>query len=330
MIVTSYLEYDHENKIYIKFSSIFPNLTKIMNTYSNRTDLEHHLSFTDFVIRDKFPTKIDIIISIWIIGLTWHELKQLFKLKIFEYLYSPINVFNFCLNILFITSYCLKFHTMLVVSNKFEQIKTDDFWLKVNTLNATDLEGQKSIFETFYWLNSGLFLYINYYFVFNLKIIKKLDRYYWVSLDPINVSEGFFSIASLFTFIRLCFYLPANQQLGPLEITLGKMINDILNFIFIFSIILASFVFGLNSLYWYYDEEIRKHVEIENEEHSLTKAEESFGRLGNTFMTLFFALYTFGSSSDAMLFPFKNYLTEIVGYILFGTFHVANITIMIK
>ena len=47
-------------------------------------------------------------------------------------------------------------------------------------------------------------------------------------------------------------------------------------------------------------------------------------------MTLFFALYTFGSSSDAMIFPFKNYLTEIVGYILFGTFHVANITIMIK
>ncbi len=61
-----------------------------------------------------------------------------------------------------------------------------------------------------------------------------------------------------------------------------------------------------------------------------TKAEESFGSLANTFMTLFFALYTFGSSSDAMLHPFKNDLTEIVGYILFGTFHIANITIMIN
>lgn len=76
--------------------------------------------------------------------------------------------------------------------------------------------------------------------------------------------------------------MPANQQLGPLEITLGKMINDILKFICIFSIILASFVFGLNSLYWYYDEEVRKNVEVHGhgheESHVITKAEESFGR----------------------------------------------------
>lgn len=47
-------------------------------------------------------------------------------------------------------------------------------------------------------------------------------------------------------------------------------------------------------------------------------------------MTLFFALYTFGSSSDAMLRPYKNDITEVVGYILFATFHIANITIMIN
>lgn len=52
-----------------------------------------------------------------------------------------------------------------------------------------------------------------------------LDRLYWQHLDPIYLSEGLFAIANVFTFTRLCFYLPANEQLGPLEITLGKMIN---------------------------------------------------------------------------------------------------------
>lgn len=43
-------------------------------------------------------------------------------------------------------------------------------------------------------------------------------------------------------------------------------------------------MFGLNSLYWYYDEEVRKHVEIKDHNtdeinhHILVKAEESFGR----------------------------------------------------
>lgn len=47
-------------------------------------------------------------------------------------------------------------------------------------------------------------------------------------------------------------------------------------------------------------------------------------------MTLFFALYTIGDSTDTLISPFDNNLTVITGYILFGTFHVANITIMIN
>ena len=52
-----------------------------------------------------------------------------------------------------------------------------------------------------------------------------LDRYYWKTYDPINLSEGLFAIANVLTFAKLCFYLPISQQLGPLQITLGKMIN---------------------------------------------------------------------------------------------------------
>lgn len=51
-----------------------------------------------------------------------------------------------------------------------------------------------------------------------------IDRFYWDSLDPINLAEGLFAIANIASFCRICFLLPANQTLGPLQITLGKMI----------------------------------------------------------------------------------------------------------
>lgn len=44
-------------------------------------------------------------------------------------------------------------------------------------------------------------------------------------MDPINISEGLFAVANLLSFLRICFYLPANQQLGPLQISLGNMLS---------------------------------------------------------------------------------------------------------
>lgn len=60
-----------------------------------------------------------------------------------------------------------------------------------------------------------------------------LDRYYWVAFDPINVAEGLFAIANIFSFCRICFLLPAFQHLGPLQISLGRMMS-VSNFVFLF------------------------------------------------------------------------------------------------
>jgi len=65
-------------------------------------------------------------------------------------------------------------------------------------------------------------------YFFNYKLIKsskKIDRSYWSSFDPINLSEAFFAIANVLTFARLCIFLPVSQQLGPLQITLGIFLS---------------------------------------------------------------------------------------------------------
>ncbi|CAF5093398.1 unnamed protein product, partial [Rotaria magnacalcarata] len=88
---------------------------------------------------------------------------------------------------------------------------------------------QYHVYQTIYWLNS--------------------DRFYWVSFDPVNVAEGLFAIANIFSFSRICFLLPAIQHLGPLQISLGRMMSDIGKFIIIFLIIFSGFMFGLNNLF---------------------------------------------------------------------------------
>ncbi|RMZ93519.1 short transient receptor potential channel 3-like [Brachionus plicatilis] len=265
MLIASSLRFAKEEKQLERFSHKYSNYFSNYTEYVENIDYVHQVDFSDFYIRSYKPSDLDLLITIWVIGQTWHEIKKLFQLGIYEYLYSPINIVNSLLNVLYIISYGLKYHTMILVASKLKQIETSKFWLDLGNLNETDLESQKNIYETFYWLNS--------------------DRFYWKSFDPINLSEGFFAIGNVIAFARLCYFLPISQQLGPLEITLGKMINDIFKFICIFIIVFTSFLFSLNNLYLYYNTEIRKKVEVsapynheeEAENPFLTKAELGFG-----------------------------------------------------
>ena len=51
------------------------------------------------------------------------------------------------------------------------------------------------------------------------------DRFYWDSMDPINMAEGLFAVANILSFSRISYLLPANETLGPLQISLGNMIK---------------------------------------------------------------------------------------------------------
>ena len=61
------------------------------------------------------------------------------------------------MNILYISTYGLKYYTMILIKEKLDIISNQEFWDKIEYLNSTDTEGQVMIYETFYWLNSGKF-----------------------------------------------------------------------------------------------------------------------------------------------------------------------------
>jgi hypothetical protein len=142
-------------KIY-KYTS---NYTKIFDDYSKRKDLKIHSDFSDFYIRPYTPTRLDLVISIWIIGQFWREILHLFDIGLYNYLYSPVNTVNFIMSVIYIISYSLEYYTMGMVKASLDTISKQSFWNKLSMLsNKSSNETQLEFYFTFYWLNAGIFI----------------------------------------------------------------------------------------------------------------------------------------------------------------------------
>lgn len=65
-------------------------------------------------------------------------------------------MFNASMYILFVSSYSLKFYTMIIVSIQRNKLSDSVFWDQVNALEkANDINSEMEIFKVFYWLNNG-------------------------------------------------------------------------------------------------------------------------------------------------------------------------------
>lgn len=74
----------------------------------------------------------------------------------------------------------------------------------------------------------------------------------WDPYDPMLLSEGVFAAGMIFSFLKLVHIFSINPHLGPLQVSLGRMIIDIIKFFFIYTLVLFAFGCGLNQLLWYY------------------------------------------------------------------------------
>lgn len=77
-----------------------------------------------------------------------------------------------------------------------------------------------------------------------------LPREKWDAFDPILLSEGLFAAANIFSSLKLIYIFSVNPHLGPLQISLGRMVIDILKFFSVFTLVLFSFACGMNQLLW--------------------------------------------------------------------------------
>ena len=68
-------------------------------------------------------------------------------------------------------------------------------------------------------------------------------RFEWQPNDPEIVSDVLFAIANVLSIARTTYLMPAFEVLGPLQISLGRMIGDITRFLVLFTLVCWTFCY---------------------------------------------------------------------------------------
>ncbi|XP_077296878.1 transient receptor potential-gamma protein-like isoform X3 [Arctopsyche grandis] len=169
-------------------------------------------------------------------------------------------------------------------------------------------------------------------------------REHWDAWDPMLLSEGLFSAANIFSSLKLVYIFSVNPHLGPLQVSLSRMVMDIMKFFFLYVLVLFAFSCGLNQLLWYYADMEKKRCPKENtygsKMHDInsTKPEPDtnacvvwrrFANLFETIQTLFWAVFGLVDLDSFELDGIKIF-TRFWGMLMFGTYSVINIVVLLN
>ncbi|XP_066999438.2 transient-receptor-potential-like protein [Anabrus simplex] len=163
-----------------------------------------------------------------------------------------------------------------------------------------------------------------------------IPREQWDDFDPQLVAEGLFAAANVFSALKLVHMFSINPHLGPLQISLGRMVIDIVKFFFIYSLVLFAFACGLNQLLWYFaDLERGKCYHLpgglpdwENYGDSCMKW-RYFGNLFESSQSLFWASFGGVGIDSFELSGIKTY-TRFWGLLMFGSYSVINVIVLLN
>ncbi|XP_047735088.1 protein XNDC1N isoform X3 [Prionailurus viverrinus] len=136
------------------------------------------------------------------------------------------------------------------------------------------------------------------------------ERSEWHTEDPQFLAEVLFAVTSMLSFTRLAYILPAHESLGTLQISIGRMIDDMIRFMFILMIILTAFLCGLNNIYVPYQET------------------ERLGNFNETFQFLFWTM--FGMEEHSVVDMPQFLVPEFVGRALYGIFTIVMVIVLLN
>ncbi|XP_023311721.1 transient receptor potential-gamma protein [Anoplophora glabripennis] len=171
----------------------------------------------------------------------------------------------------------------------------------------------------------------------------KIRREEWDAWDPMLISEGLFSAANIFSSLKLVYIFSVNPHLGPLQVSLSRMVMDIMKFFFLYVLVLFAFSCGLNQLLWYYADAERQRCRQESGDNRFpnrgvndTEPDSNactiwrrFSNLFETSQTLFWAVFGLIDLESFELNEIKIF-TRFWGMLMFGTYSVINIVVLLN
>nr|XP_061801165.1 short transient receptor potential channel 2-like [Nerophis lumbriciformis] len=232
-------------------------------------------SITMELYRDKFASRQQNILHssfhmVWVVGFFWYECKEVWIEGLRSYFLDWWN----CLDMMVLSMYLASFSLRVLIMLKGHFLCLDT--------NGTE--------ECVYFTQTV--------------------RDDWHQEDPQLIAEVLFAVTSMMSFTRLAYILPAHESLGTLQISIGKMIDDMMRFMFILMIIGTAFLCGINNVYVPYV--ISSHL----------------GRLNETFHFLFWTM--FGVANQDYVDMPQFVLAEFVGRILYGIFTLVIVIVLLN
>ncbi|XP_072302460.1 short transient receptor potential channel 2-like [Eucyclogobius newberryi] len=225
--------------------------------------------------RDKFASRQQNLLHssfhmVWVVGFFWYECKEVWIEGLRSYFLDWWN----CLDMMVLSMYLASFALRVVIM------------LKGYFLCHDNSQSNECIYFT------------------------QTVRNDWHQEDPQLISEVLFAVTSMLSFTRLAYILPAHESLGTLQISIGKMIDDMMRFMFILMIIGTAFLCGINNIYVPYV--ISPHL----------------GRFNETFHFLFWTM--FGVANQEYVDMPQFVLAEFVGRVLYGIFTLVIVIVLLN
>ncbi|XP_011145806.1 transient-receptor-potential-like protein [Harpegnathos saltator] len=162
-----------------------------------------------------------------------------------------------------------------------------------------------------------------------------IPRENWGDFDPQLIAEGLFAAANVFSALKLVHLFSINPHLGPLQISLGRMVIDIVKFFFIYSLVLFAFACGLNQLLWYFAELERRKCYSGMSDPSWDAGSDAclrwrrFSNLFESCQSLFWASFGMVGIEAFELTGIKSY-TRFWGLLMFGSYSVINVIVLLN
>eukprot|EP00105_Crassostrea_gigas_P040780 XP_019924928.1 PREDICTED: transient receptor potential-gamma protein-like [Crassostrea gigas] len=161
------------------------------------------------------------------------------------------------------------------------------------------------------------------------KASAQLERKDWNAYDPNLIAESLFAAANIFSSLKLIYIFTVNPHLGPLQISLGRMILDIMKFAVLYGLVLFSFACGLNHLYWYYATLRERECKVQNIEESCDRRYKRFANLFQILQTLYWSIYGLIDLNNAELLE-NHIFTEFIGKLMFGSYSWIALVVLLN
>ncbi|KAL8582753.1 hypothetical protein ACOMHN_061632 [Nucella lapillus] len=256
----------------------------------------------DFPLRPHEPTVTEYLISLWVAGMLVQELDQIVKSGARAHFKDLFNAVDFALLVLYIGAFTLFYLVMHKSKLALSELQGQNSTMMLTDTHRTNLH--------LYWLNT--------------------DRMQWTKQDPSNVAEGLFALANIISFSRIINILPANEALGPMQISLGRMVGDFMKFFVFTAIAVIAFIVSLRNLYWWYSDTDKRPAGSVTHEDAAT----SFKDFISGFRTVFWWIYGRGAWEHVLDVPAQyqemGAVTTEVGKILAALYHMTIIIVLVN